>query len=161
MSSDVFWKSPPWRHLIAVPQVNCSMHIGANGVSWLPWKNGWKIKKRKHAKKSSFPCICYILRAIRAGRCRERRCADHIFIQMYFRIHHFVVEFSKISSPPAAKGTLSPLTKILRTFLPARSRGRVIQGDSDAVCSISMPVDFCRHLVGKKTPGNVCHCDSA
>jgi len=29
-------------------------HIWANGVSWPPWKNGWKIKKRKHAKKSSF-----------------------------------------------------------------------------------------------------------
>ena len=27
-------------------------------------------------------------------------------------------------------------------------------------CSISMPVDFCRHLVGK-TLINVCHCDSA
>ena len=26
-------------------------YIGANGVSWPPWKNGWKIKKRKHAKK--------------------------------------------------------------------------------------------------------------
>ena len=55
-----------------------------------PWKNGWKIKKWKHAKKSSFLCSCYILRAIRAGRCRERRYADHIFIQIYFRMHHFV-----------------------------------------------------------------------
>jgi len=27
------------------------------------------------------------LRAIRAGRCREWRCADHIFIQIYFRVH--------------------------------------------------------------------------
>ena len=46
-----------------------------------PWKNGWKIKKRKHAKKSSFLCLCYILRAIGAGRCRERRYAgDHIYI---------------------------------------------------------------------------------
>ena len=26
-------------------------HMGANGVSWPPWKNGWKIKKRNHAKK--------------------------------------------------------------------------------------------------------------
>ena len=26
MSSAVFWKSPPWRHLIAVPQVNCSKY---------------------------------------------------------------------------------------------------------------------------------------
>ena len=26
MSSAVFWKSPPWHHLIAVPQVNCSKY---------------------------------------------------------------------------------------------------------------------------------------
>ena len=45
-------------------------HIWASGVSWPPWKNGWKIKKRKRATKSSFLCLCYILRAIRAGRCR-------------------------------------------------------------------------------------------
>ena len=63
------------------------LHIGASEVSWPPWKNGWKIKKRKHAKKSSFLCLCYILRAIRAGRCRERRYAYHIFIQIYFRMH--------------------------------------------------------------------------
>jgi len=30
-----------------------------------------------------------------AGRCRERRYADHIFIQIYFRMHYFVVNFSK------------------------------------------------------------------
>ena len=58
---------------------------------------------RKHAKKSSFICLCYILRAIGAGRCRERRYADHIFIQIYFRMHHFVVKFSKFSSPQAAR----------------------------------------------------------
>ena len=28
------------------------------------------------------------------GRVRERRCADHIFIQTYFRIQHFVAKFS-------------------------------------------------------------------
>jgi len=27
MSSAVFWKSPPWRHLNAVPQVNCSTRL--------------------------------------------------------------------------------------------------------------------------------------
>ena len=34
----------------------------------------------------------------------ERRYADHIFIHIYFRMHHFVVKFSKISSPQAARG---------------------------------------------------------
>jgi len=40
--------------------------------------------------------------AIRVGRSREQRYADHIFVQIYFRMHHFVVKFSKFSSPPAA-----------------------------------------------------------
>jgi len=42
------------------------------------------------------------------GRCRERRYADHIFIQMYFRMHRFVVKFSQFSSPQAAGGALTP-----------------------------------------------------
>ena len=102
-------------------QQTCSpgpLHIGANGVSWHPWKNGWKIKKRKHAKKSSFLCLCYILRATRAGRCRERRYADHVFIPMYFRMHRFIVKFLKFSSP-RRQGALTPLTRILQTFLPS------------------------------------------
>ena len=69
-----------------------------------PGKIDEKIKKQKHAKNSSFLCLCYILRAIRAGRCRERRYADHISIQIYFRKHHFVVKFSKFSLPQAARG---------------------------------------------------------
>ena len=40
---------------------------------------------------------------VKAG-VRERRYADHIFIQIYFRMHHFVVKFSKFSSPQAARG---------------------------------------------------------
>jgi len=63
-----------------------------------------KFKSENMQKKSSFLCLSYILRAIRAGRCRERRYADHIFIQIYFRMHHFVVEFLKFSSPQAARG---------------------------------------------------------
>jgi len=80
----------------------------AHGGKWdqltSPWKNGWKIKKRKHAKKSSFLCLYYTLRALRAGRCNKGRYADDIFIQIYFRMHHFVVTFSKFSSPQAARG---------------------------------------------------------
>ena len=62
------------------------------------------IKKQKRPKKNSFLCLYYIVRAMRAGRCRERRCADRMFIQIYFRMHHFVVIFSKCSSPQAARG---------------------------------------------------------
>jgi len=69
-----------------------------------PGKIDEKIKKQKHAKNSSFLCLCYILRAIRAGKCRERSYADHISIQTYFRKHHFVVKFSKFSLLQAARG---------------------------------------------------------
>ena len=34
----------------------------------------------------------------------ERRYANHIFIRINFRMHHFVVKFSKFSSPQAARG---------------------------------------------------------
>jgi len=34
-----------------------------------------KLKNENMQKKSSFLCLCYILRAIRAGRCTERRYA--------------------------------------------------------------------------------------
>ena len=47
--------------------------------------------------------------------CREWRYADHIFIQIYFRMHHFAVKFSKIFIASGGKGALTPLTKILRT----------------------------------------------
>jgi len=74
--------------------------------------------KSENMQKSSFLCLYYILRAIGAGRCRERRYADHIFIQIYFRMHHFVFKFSfKIFLASGDKGALTPLTKILRTFL--------------------------------------------
>jgi len=38
------------------------------------------------------------------GSCRERRYADHVFIHVYFSMHHFAVIFSKFSSPQAARG---------------------------------------------------------
>ena len=81
-----------------------------------PGKIDEKYRKRNHATKNSFLCLglCHILRTIRAGKCKKRRYADHIFILLYFRMHHFVIRFSKFSSPQAA---LIPLTKILRTFL--------------------------------------------
>jgi len=41
------------------------------------------------------------------------------FSVAYFGMHHFVVKFSKFSSPQAARGHryLAPLTKILRMIL--------------------------------------------
>jgi len=56
-------------------------------------KNDEKLKS-ENTQKSSFL----------NGGWRERRYADHIFIQMYFKMHHFVVKFSKFSSPQAARG---------------------------------------------------------
>ena len=53
---------------------------------------------------------------MQAGKQYELRYADHMFIQIYFRMHHIVVKFSEFSSPQAAKGHW-PLTKSLRTPL--------------------------------------------
>ena len=99
------------------------------------------MKKRKHAKRAVFyvyvyvltetgmnmptqelqKCYKNILRAISTDRCRERRYADrHIYSDIYFRMHHFVVKFSKISSPQS-QGGINSLTKILQTFLSAIS----------------------------------------
>ena len=96
-------------------------YIGSNAVSWPPGKR-MKNSKAKTCKKSSFLCLCCILRAIRADRCRERRYADHIFIQIYFRMHHFVVKLSKFSSPQAARGHWSPLSNLNPADVPAACR---------------------------------------
>ena len=77
-------------------------------------------------QKSSFLCLRYISRAIRAGKCRERRYADHIFIQIYFRMHHFVVKFS---SPQAARG-----------HWPQKSCGRSCDHDPSYVCHNAIPL---------------------
>jgi len=59
-----------------------------------------KLKSKNMQKRAVF-YVYVILRAIRAGRCRELRYADYIFIQIYFRMHHFIVKFY---SPLAARG---------------------------------------------------------
>jgi len=71
-----------------------------------PGKMVEKLKSENMQKRAVF--YVYILRAIKAGRCRERRCADHIFIQIYFRLHHFVVIFSKKNFVSGGKGALTP-----------------------------------------------------
>jgi len=70
-------------------------HIGSANPP--PMENGWKIKKQKRAKKSSFLCLCYILRAIRAGRCRERRYNYHLYIVILIRLHDITFIVSKLS----------------------------------------------------------------
>jgi len=60
--------------------------------------------KSENVQKEQFSMFMHYFEAIRAGRCRERRYADHIFIQIYFRMHHFVIKFSKLYSPQAARG---------------------------------------------------------
>ena len=76
-----------------------------------PGKVDEKLKSENMQKKSTFlngrvvgSIIELIIVYVRAGRCRERRYADHIFIQIYFSMHHFVVKFSKFSSLQAARG---------------------------------------------------------
>ena len=66
-------------------------------------------EKLKSENMQTRAVMCYTSRAIRAGRCRERRYADHIFIHIYFRMHHFVVNFlKKFSSPQATRGHWPP-----------------------------------------------------
>jgi len=64
-----------------------------------------KLKSENMQKNSSFLCLCYILKAIRAGRCRERRYADHTFIQMNapFRSQIFKIFFAS-----GGNGALTP-----------------------------------------------------
>jgi len=75
-----------------------------------------KLKSENMQKRAVF-CVyvSYILRAIGAGRCRERRYADHIFIQIYFRMHHhfdrFRSQIFKKNFAPGGKGALTPNQK--------------------------------------------------
>jgi len=72
--------------------VHARPHIGAMGSADPPGKMDEKLKSENMQKKSIFLCLCYILRAIRAGRCRERRYADHI-ISDILQNAPFVVKF--------------------------------------------------------------------
>jgi len=67
---------------------------------WIKWMKNYKAKTCKKQQFSEWVGVG----SEGEGRCRERRYADHIFIQIYFRMHHFVVKFSKISSLQAARG---------------------------------------------------------
>ena len=90
------------------PQLRLRSWASAHRDKWgsadPPGKMDEKLKRENMQKRAVFYGYDNILRAIGAGRCRERRYADHIFIQMYFRMPHFVVKFSQFSSPQAARG---------------------------------------------------------
>jgi len=58
--------------------------------------------------------MSYFESNIRAGRCRERLYADHI----YSHVLQNAPFRSQIFFASGSKGVLTPLTKILRTFLP-------------------------------------------
>ena len=92
-------------------------HVGANGVSLPPGKMDEKLKSENMQKRAVFKCLCYILRTIGAGRCREWRYADHIFISDILQSAPFRSQIFKIFFASGGKGALTPLTKILRTFL--------------------------------------------
>ena len=88
--------------------VSCLSWASAHRGKWgqlTPPEKWMKKQKAKTWKKSIF---LNTLWAIRAGRCRKRRYADHVSIQIYSRMHPFVVEFSKFSSPQAARGHWPP-----------------------------------------------------
>jgi len=63
--------------------------------------------KSEIMQKEQFLCLCYILRAIRTGRWRERRYADHIFIQI-LQNAPLRRQISKIVFASGGKGALTP-----------------------------------------------------
>jgi len=58
--------------------------------------------KSENMQKEQFSMFMLYFESNPGRQCRERRYA--IFIQIYFRMHHFVVKFSKFYSPQAARG---------------------------------------------------------
>jgi len=89
-----------------------------------PGKMDEKLKKRKHAKESSFLNFwahnyVYVIFWEQSGQARQRRCADHIFIQIYFRMHQFVVKFSKKNFASGANGLKGAVTLPNQNFADA------------------------------------------
>ena len=72
-----------------------------------------KLKSRNMQKGAVFYVyVIFWQQSGQAGKCRERRYADHIFIQIYLRMLHFVVKFKKKCF--RWQGALTPLTNMLR-----------------------------------------------
>jgi len=76
-------------------------------LSWLTWASAhrgkwgqltpWKMYKKLKSVNMQKRAVFWIFWD------RSGQAGDHIFIEMYFRMHHFVVKFSKFSSPQVAR----------------------------------------------------------
>ena len=98
-------------------------HTGGNGVSWPYWKMEEKLKRENMQKRAVFYIYVIFFRAIRAGRCRERRYAGHIFYSDILQNAPFRSQIFLIFFASGGKRALTPLpTKILRTLLDVYSR---------------------------------------
>jgi len=84
----------------------------------------------KTCKKEQFSILYF-----ESNRGRERCYADHIFIQIYFRLHHFAVNFSKFSSPRAARG--QALTLLPKSC--GRSCQLAVYCTTRLHCAVKMP----------------------
>jgi len=82
--------------------MRASAHRGKWGQLTPCGKIDEKLKSENVQKRAVFMFMLYF-DSNQGGRCRQRRYADHIFIRIYFRMHHFVVKFSKFSSPQTAR----------------------------------------------------------
>ena len=81
-----------------------SAHRGKWGQLTLPWKNGWKIKKRKHAKWAVF--YVSVIFWEQSGQADVENGA--MLTTYLFRMHILIVKFSNFSSPQAASGHWPP-----------------------------------------------------
>jgi len=112
--SKTFWAT---RHRLSCnelihPQPWASAHSG----KWGPWKNGWKIKKRKHAV--FYVYVIFWKQSGQAGVENGAICWPHICSDI-LQNAPFRSQIFKIFFASGSKGALTPLTKILRTFLTA------------------------------------------
>jgi len=73
-----------------------------------PEKMAKKLKSENMQKRAVF--YVYVIFSEQSGQADVENGAmlTTLFIQIYFRMHQFVVKFSKFSSPRGGKGALTP-----------------------------------------------------
>jgi len=92
-----------------------SLWASAHRGKWgqlTPWKIGWKIKKRKHAKKEQFSEYFESNQVRQVSR--TALCWPHIYSDI-LQYAPFCSQIFKIFFASGGKGALTHLTKILRT----------------------------------------------